>query len=170
VPERLSPDVTPARTAAPITLVTVYFNKLELTGDSVIMMDGGTHGVRGHTLTWDAHGRGRWERRVDSFDRSGGTGAGELALDAATLSRLGPRLEAAWQLALAEKGHVRRFPPPDRGPPRWVWAIAMRRGDDAVLLEGGDFPGRAPREAKDLLGFLATEVDARLASTGDARR
>lgn len=168
-----TPTPTPAQTPTPppptmtpplptITLDSTYFDKLELTGDVVMLMDGGIHGVSGHTLRFDPSGRGRWERRVDSFDTRTRPGAGELTLDDATITRVRPLLDAAWTLARGEGGHLRRFLPPGSGPPRWVWAIAMRRGNDTVLLEGGDFPGRAPPELADLLDWLASDVDARV--------
>jgi hypothetical protein len=158
-----SPPPTPPP-AAPISLETDFFDKLELPGDMVMLMDGGTHGVAGHTLSWDPAGHGHWERRVDSMGSDHRTGAGEMTLDLATLARVKPMLDRGWLLARAEANHAKRFPPIslDDGPPRWVWAIAMRRGDDTALLEGGGFPDSAPPEVRELLDFLADDVDARV--------
>jgi hypothetical protein len=63
---------------------------------------------------------------------------------------------------LAPKGKASFDADPKNGPPRWVWVIVLRRGDEVCVLQGGDIasPNGAPEPAKSALAWLESRVDA----------
>ena len=132
---------------------TVYFGEQPPAGFVAAVMDGGTHGVPGHTIAVASDGTGRWERRVDSMAASGERGSGVLELEAAEWTRLRAWLDVAWELAGGER--ARFFGPISAGPPRWVWAVAMRRAEVVRVVEGGTPGSRdGPQELAPLLEWL----------------
>jgi hypothetical protein len=134
-----------------------YFGDVEVADGELVVMDGGIHGVQGHTLRVAPDGSARWERRVESLQPSGKPGAGSARLSADEAGRVKAWGDAVWPL-----GGKSWYPPPDRGPPRWVWAIVLRRGDEIRALEGGATapPDGAPDAARPLLKWLVEKVDA----------
>lgn len=133
---------------------TGYFGAIELDDGDVVVADGGIHGVSGHTLRIGRDGRGRWSRRLDSLQPYGRPGSGRVKLDADERALVAAAADAAWGL------DTRPAPMPE--PPRWVWVVAVRRGDQTRAVEGsamvvGD---GAPAELAELLAWLRDRVDA----------
>jgi len=136
-----------------------FFGEVSLDVGGTAFMDGGTHGVAGHSLVIDANGNTSWERRTGSVEPTGKEGKGSITLGSAEQERLGVWTEKLWQLAGA--GTREFYPPIEEGPPRWVWAIVIRRQDETRILEGGGLPGSAdaPEPAREPLQWLAERVD-----------
>ena len=137
-----------------------YFGGVAIRDGELILMDGGIHGVQGHTLAVAPDGAGRWERRVDSFRPSGKPGAGTFKPDKDELARARAAADRLW--VAAEKKSARSFfAPLGHGPPRWVWAIVLRRGDEVRALEGGAVTRTdgAPEDARVLLQWMIDRVD-----------
>jgi hypothetical protein len=136
-----------------------YFGEVAIADGEVAVMDGGIHGVQGHTLRIDRDGGGRWERRVESLQPSGKPGAGTFKPSPDELKSLRAWADRLWSAAGTKGGSY--FPPPDRGPPRWVWAIALRRGGEVRTLEGGAMAPTdgAPADARELLAWTIAKVD-----------
>jgi hypothetical protein len=150
----------PPATPGPKTVKVPMFNDVAIEAGAIHLMDGGIHGVQGHTLVIPASGDAQWERRLEGMQPSGKAGSGKLALTAAETSKLHGWSDGLWDLA--PKGTARFDMPIDTGVPRWVWAIVMRRGDEVRVLSGGDMssPDGAPEPAKSALAWLVTRVDA----------
>jgi len=141
------------------------FGDISITDGAIMVMDGGIHGVQGHTLVIPATGDATWERRLDGMQPSGKAGAGQLALAADEVTRLHGWADGLWQLA--PNGKAAFDPPIEHGPPRWVWAIILRRGAEVRVLSGGGIasPTGVPDPAKDALTWLVTRVDAASAAS-----
>lgn len=141
-------------------VATAHFGDVEIADGSVILMDGGMHGVQGHQLFVDAGGHARWVRRLDSFAPYGRAGSGTTTLTAAERADLAAWTDVAWKRA----GHARHasfYPDISRGIPRLVWILVMRRGAEVRTLEGGEVGGDAPPEvAAPALSWLVARVDA----------
>lgn len=143
---------------------TGYFGTVSLGDADALLMDGGMHGVQGHTLRIDQGATASWERRVDSFRPQGTVGDGALELTAEERGWLEGALTVARQLAL--EGNTRFFGDGPPRPPRFVWAIVLRHPERPLLLEGGGMALTAtPPELTPLLSWLRERVD-RAASVG----
>jgi len=136
-----------------------FFGEVTLADGELAVMDGGTHGVQGHTVVLGPDGGAAWERRLEGMSPSGKPGSGSFRPTHEELGRLGAWSERIWELAARD---VRFYPSIHHGPPRWVWAIVLRRGDETRALEGGAIPrGQgAPEEARPLLDWMVERVDA----------
>ena len=142
------------------TVKTAMFGNVTLDTGTIYLADGGIHGVQGHTLVVAASGDARWERRLDGLQPSGKAGVGTLKLAADEAKQLVAWADRLWDLA--PKGKASFDPDPKNGPPRWVWVIVIRRGDEVRILQGGDMasPNGAPDPAKAALTWLSNRVDA----------
>lgn len=149
---------------APIVAKVAMFNEVSIENGSIMMMDGGTHGVQGHTLTIPAKGEATWQRRLDSLRPHGTEGSGQLALTAEEEAQVQTWAGDLWKLA--PEGEARFDPPVADGPPRWVWGIVLRRGDEVRVLSGGGLSSTAtaPKPATAALAWLASRVDAAAAN------
>lgn len=137
---------------------TRYFGEIQVADGALALMDGGMHGVQGHRLIIEPDGEARWERRTDSFQPVGEPGAGHVRLAEGELAALAHWRRALWELAEELRAY---FPPIEQGPPRWVWAVLLRRGDEVRILEGGGMsPDAAPEPARAPLAWLIDRVDA----------
>lgn len=136
------------------------FNDVAIEAGEIHMMDGGIHGVQGHTLVISQGGNATWERRLEGLQPYGKPGSGKLALTADEAAKLRGWADGLWDLA--PKGSARFDMPIENGVPRWVWGIVMRRGDEVRVLSGGNMssPTGAPEPAKSALEWLVTRVDA----------
>lgn len=132
-----------------------YFGEVSLDDGGVALMDGGIHGVQGHTLIVNRGKPAQWERRTESLQPSGKPGKGTVVLDMAELAELQKWSDEAWGKA------GRYYPPIEQGPPRWVWAIVLRRGGVTRILEGGETSptNGAPAAARPMLEWLIARVD-----------
>lgn len=144
-----------------IPVVTSRFGRLELAEGDVVLCDGGIHGVQGHTIELRANGA-RWERRIDSLHAQGRPGRGTFVPSPDELARVRAWCDAAWEEAgrpspAAALGSSSANSGPAPRPPRWVWAVAMRRGDATRVLQGGD---EAPAAVRPMLDWLIARVDA----------
>lgn len=140
-----------------------FFDEVEAPDGGLVVVDGGIHGVQGHTLAVEAGGAARWERRLDGLMPSGVAGSGTDHLAAEDRARLDDWARAAWDLA-GDGGRRSFFAPVENGPPRWVWAVVVRRGADERALEGSAIaPSHAPHELApeiaSLLAFVIARVD-----------
>ncbi len=154
-----NPDLMASATPAPIKLEVPMFGEVTINDGELLLMDGGIHGVQGHRLRVPPTGAAAWDRSVDSFHPSGKAGAGELVLTSEERATLKGSADALWELAA--NGQTSFDQPIEKGPPRWVWAIVLRRGDEVRVLSGGDVqsPAGAPEAAKSVLTFLVERVD-----------
>lgn len=136
-----------------------YFGDVTLADGAVVVMDGGTHGVQGHTLEIAPSGDGTWQRRLDGFRPSGKAGAGRVELTPDEAERLRRWSDELW--ALASAGGPSLEPPSPSGPPRWVFAIVLRREDEVRVVQGGGVasPSGAPNAARPMLEWLVRRVD-----------
>ena len=136
------------------------FGDVSIADGAIVLMDGGIHGVQGHTLVIPGTGDATWERRLDGMQPIGKAGSGTLALAADEATRLRTWADQMW--ALAPAGKKSYDAPIEHGPPRWVWAIVVRRGDEIRFLDGGGIssPAGAPEPAAHALEWLGTRVDA----------
>lgn len=132
-----------------------YFGAFPLEEGEVAVMDGGTHHGPsfGHTLVARRDGSAAWERRTGSLRPQGPVGRGEIALTAEEVRRLAAWADAAWQLA-AEK----RAPGIPR-PPRWVCAVAMRRGGEVRVIDAQD---GEPPGLEALYAWMRQRIDQAL--------
>ena len=168
-PDHSAPKTPPAIATTPSALSKVVkvpmFGEVSIADGAIVMMDGGIHGVQGHTITIPATGHATWERRLDGMQPNGKAGAGQLDLAVDEANRLHGWVDGLWQLAPA--GNASFDPPINNGPPRWVWAIVLRRGDAVRVLSGGGIssPTGAPDPAKSVLEWLVTRVDAASVAT-----
>lgn len=139
-----------------------YFGEVSIPDGALAVMDGGIHGVSGHTVVVGADGVATWERRLDSLQPIGRVGSGRFQLTAEELSRVARWRDRAWETAAGERlffsGARADQPPP---VPRWVWAVVVRRGDEVRTLEGGSIRPTegAPDGVRDLLEWLIRRVD-----------
>jgi len=152
--------VAPAAAASPGTVKLTYFGEVSVDEGDLVVMDGGIHGVQGHTIHLQRDGHARWERRVEGLQPSGKPGAGSFQPRAEELRSVRAWADEAWRLAGTKQRAF--YPAPAHGPPRWVWAIVLRRDGHTRTLEGGaDRPlDGAPGGARDLLAWLIATVDA----------
>ena len=143
---------------------TRMFGIVPMADGELAAMDGGTHGVSGHTVRVLPDGTARWERRLDSMRPTGRAGSGALSLETGEPARIAAWAEEAWRLGDPAKP----WPPPAAGgdhpfvprpPPPWVWAVLVRRGDEVRSVEGSTWTG-APPELEPLLAWLRARVDA----------
>ncbi|MEZ4445041.1 MAG: hypothetical protein R3B72_38565 [Polyangiaceae bacterium] len=148
----------PAETILGEEVRTSFFGKVPIADGEIAIMDGGIHGVQGHTLRIPAKGPAHWQRRVDSLQPHGKPGEGDVELTPDELNAIDRN--ALWQRA-APGSTTEFFPPVAHGPPRWVWAIVLRRGKEIRLLQGGatTVGDLAPPEAKAALTWVQNEVD-----------
>ena len=135
------------------------FGEVELDGDVTLLLDGGTHGCIGHTLAVRPDGFVRWERRLDSMgDQSECSGAGERVL--------APAEQAEWELLVASLWTATVPEPHAAGipqVPRYMWALAMRRGDEVHVLTGPPFADAfapQPPEVREAFAWMAEHVKA----------
>jgi hypothetical protein len=136
------------------------FGDVTIDDGAVSIMDGGIHGVQGHTIVIDRAGAATWERRLDGMQPNGKPGKGTFTPTADELAKVRAAANALWDQAAS--GHASFNAPIENGPPRWVWAIVIRRGDEVRYVDGGNLtsPTGAPAEAKPILEWLRTRVDA----------
>ena len=154
---RLDAGAPPLAEGKPVKLS--HFGEVTIADGACALMDGGIHGVQGHTLVVEASGDATWERRLDGMQPSGKAGSGRFRASAAEKARLHNWSDQLWQLA---SGGKKSFDPPiEQGPPRWVWAIVLRRGDEVRVLDGGGIssPTGAPEPAQGALHWLVSRVD-----------
>jgi hypothetical protein len=158
--EQREPPARKPPATAPKTVKVPMFNEVSIADGAIHLMDGGIHGVQGHTVVLAATGSATWERRLDGMQPSGEAGAGQLELTADEAAQVRGWAEGLW--ALAPTGKASFDPPIEQGPPRWVWAIVLRRGDEVRVLSGGAIasPRGAPDPAKSALEWLQARVDA----------
>lgn len=133
-----------------------HFGEVTLADGDVVIVDGGTHGVSGHTLAFRRSGVVEWARRVGTMGPRGAVGAGTMTLDDATRATAAGWLDEAWVYAANNPTPSTRAP---GAPPRWVWAIAMRRGDEVRVVERDPAIADPPAELSPLLDFLRDAVD-----------
>jgi hypothetical protein len=148
------------RSTKPMTVKPAMFGDVTIEDGAIHLMDGGIHGVQGHTIVVPPDGtRVTWERRVDGMQPSGKAGNGTIDLMRDELGRVRAWADAAWKLAPMGR---KSFADPADGVPRWVWAIVVRRGDEIRVLDGGGMspPDDAPAETKSALAWLIERVDA----------
>jgi len=140
---------------------TVFFGEVETDGVALAVMDGGTHGVQGHTIVVGSGGAAAWDRRLDSLRPRGRAGHGGLELTDDERRQIEGWSSAAWDAA-GPRGRTSFFLDPWDPPPRWVWAVVVRRGDEARLVEGsaiGRLHGPLPPPLRALLDWLVHRVD-----------
>lgn len=154
---------TPATPTTPSTTTKTVkvpmFSDVAIEDGAIHLMDGGIHGIQGHTLVIPASGDVKWERRLDGMQPNGKAGAGTITLTADEAKRLRGWADGLWKLA--PKGSA-RFDGKDRSDiPRWVWGIVLRRGDEVRVLSGGGMspPDNAVDPAKSALEWLDRRVD-----------
>jgi hypothetical protein len=140
---------------------TLFFGEVDAGDGSVVLMDGGIHGVQGHTVIAPTAGAASWTRTLDGFRPVGrpGSGSFELTSDERALIE---RARTALEELTMERPKVAFFHPPNFGPPRWSWVIAARVGGSVRVLEGGEVasPGTlTPLEIRDVLDWLRRRVD-----------
>lgn len=142
------------------TVKVSMFGQVAIADGAIILMDGGIHGIQGHTLSVPSAGATTWERRLDGMYPNGKAGSGSVELDAAELTDLRTWADGMWKLAA--KGSVSFDPPREHGVPHWVWAIVLRRGDEVRVLDGGGMspPDNAPDPVKQALEWLVKRVNA----------
>lgn len=133
-----------------------HFGEIALADGDTVVVDGGTHGVSGHTLGVRASGTVEWARRVGTTGPRGAVGAGTTTLDDATRAQVTAWIDEAWIHAANNPTPSTRAP---GAPPRWVWAIAMRRGDEVRVVERDPAIADPPTELAPLLDFLRDAVD-----------
>jgi len=148
-----------------VTVKVSRFGEVSLADGVIQVMDGGTHGVQGHTLVIPPTGPVTWERRLDGMSPNGKAGTGQLELTPDEMTRVRGWADVLWRLA--PSGEASFDPPIKNGPPRWVWAIVQRRGEEVRVLRGGAIVSRtgAPDPAKAVLEWLVSRVDAAAAAT-----
>jgi hypothetical protein len=56
-------------------------------------------------------------------------------------------------------GSSRLLPPPQEGPPNWVWVIALRDHGAAVIEGGAVGSDTVPQRLRPVLAWLASRVD-----------
>jgi len=134
-----------------------FFGEVDAPDGGVHLMDGGMHGVQGHTIEAPPRGPWRWERRLDGMQPRGKAGDGQLDPAEQERQQLFAWTESAWQLAPSGKADFFEFPPT---VPRWVWCIVIRRGAEVRILQGGGVTwGSEPKELAPLLEWLRERVD-----------
>ncbi len=150
-----------AASGDPRRVKTAFFGEVETDGVALAVMDGGTHGVQGHTIVVGVDGTATWERRLDGLRPKGGAGRGGLELADDERKRIEAWSRAAWDTA-GPSGRASFFVDPSQGPPRWVWALVVCRGGEARLVEGGALVrlgGSLPAPLRPLLDWLVDRVD-----------
>jgi len=150
-----------AASGEPKRVKTVFFGEVETDGVALAVMDGGIHGVQGHTIVVGLDGTATWERRLDGLKPSGRAGHGGLELTGDERRQIEAWSSATWDTA-GPSGRASFFVDPWEGPPRWVWAVVVRRGDEARLVEGsalGRLGGPVPPPLRALLEWLVHRVD-----------
>jgi hypothetical protein len=141
------------------TVKTSFFGEVDAPDGGIALMDGGIHGVQGHTIIAPPSGAAKWERRIDGVQPLGKPGSGELDPSSEERARLASWRDAVWDLAGA--GKDRYWSDFSHGPPRWVWVIAVRRGDEIRAVQGGDMSwGDEPEPLASALAWLRETVDA----------
>lgn len=144
-----------------IDVKTRYFGTVSVADGAVAIMDGGTHGNAGHTIVAAPDGAATWARRIDSMRPDGVAGKGDFELSADEHERLRVWADDVWDYAGPDSTEM--FPPVEKGAPRWVWAIVVRRGDEVRVLQGGSIAplrGGLPDAAQQLLEWVGDRVDA----------
>lgn len=147
-----------------MTVKVAMFDEVSIADGEIQVMDGGIHGVQGHTLVIPPSGPTTWGRRLDGMQPNGKAGTGKLELTADEATQLRGWADGLWQLA--PSGQASFDAPINNGPPRWVWAIVLRRGEEVRVLSGGAIvsPTGAPPPAKAVLEWLVSRVDTASAS------
>ena len=136
---------------------TLLFGDVDTDDGSLLLMDGGIHGVQGHTVVVPAHGTWRWERCLDGFRPAGKAGSGTFIPSAEEQA-----LVARLRVVVRELAGQRFHQPIQYGPPRWSWVIAVREGSVLDAVEGGEVssPGElSPESVRDALAWLRRRVD-----------
>lgn len=128
-----------------------HFGTVAVGDGELVVQDGGTHGVQGHSLRIGPEGRATWERRLEGLRAQGSAAYGSFVPSEDELRDLASWADVAWDLCARPK-------PPSRPPqqPRWVWCVVVRRGNEARWLADGD---SAPDELKPMLDWLRRRID-----------
>lgn len=156
---------------------TARFGEVSMDGVEVALMDGGVHGVQGHSLWVGSDGLARWARRLDGLHPAGHAGRGTFVLSSEERAWLEPAVARARAFGLArevaraaERADAGRTCPQRRAdpqPPRWVWAIILRHAGRPLLIEGEALArGDAPPDVEPLLAWLVARVDREAARPG----
>ncbi len=150
-----------AASGDPKRVKTVFFDEVETDDVALAVMDGGTHGVQGHTIVVDSDGAATWEQRLDGLRSRGRAGRGSLQLTDDERTQLETWSRATWDVA-GPSGRATFFVDPSHGPPRWVWAVVVGRGGEIRLVEGtalGRLRQPVPAPLRPLLDWLVRRVD-----------
>lgn len=107
----------------------------------------GTGGVEGHAVRIEKSGQGAWELRTGEVETIRGT----FEPDAEELRKITAWADAAWLLCERTALPTRKATP----PPRWMWCVVVRRGNEARWLADRD---DAPEELRPWLDWLARRV------------
>jgi len=140
----------------PKPIRTAFFGDNDAHDGGISLMDGGVHGVQGHTIYLPVTGEARWERRIDSVGPSGKAGGGMFLPTDEERARALAWGDELWELAAQKKSYQAI-----NEPPRWVWAIVIRRGDELRLIEGGavTWGSHEPSPLSEALAWLRDRVD-----------
>jgi len=140
---------------------TVLFGDVHAEDGTLVLMDGGIHGVQGHTVILPPSGPASWSRALDGFQPIGRAGSGDFEPSEEERALLGRARDALEELT-TEQPQLSFFHPPQHGPPRWCWVIALGLEGATRLVEGGEIasPGiLTPLEIRDALEWLRRRVD-----------
>ena len=135
------------------------FGQIEMADGDIFVQDGGTGGVDGHAVRVSREGQGTWELRTGELDAIRGT----FEPSEHERRTLATWADAAWVLCANPKPTKRISTP----PPRWVWCVIVRRGNEARWLMDRD---DAPEEMRPLLDWLVKRVDALAGFAGKTAR
>ena len=130
-----------------------HFGDIPVADGEMVVQDNGTLGVQGHSVRIGPGGQATWEKRPEGLEAGGASAFGSFSPRADELRELSTWADTAWELCERPK------PPPHLmpGPPRWVWCVLVRRGNEARWLADRD---HAPEELRPLLDWLTRRVDA----------
>ena len=95
-------------------VATSRFGDVAIEDGQLVIMDGGTHGVQGHTLIVDADGTARWEYRPEGLRPEGEASSGRTRLSKKERGLVRGARDLVWARAGAA-GARRFFPDPDEG-------------------------------------------------------
>jgi len=140
---------------------TLRFKTQSLPKGGLLLIDGGIHGIQGHTLQIAPDGSTRWARRCDGLFPAGSEGDGELILENNVMTTV-----RAWMDILLSRYQDRAQmffigQENEPRPCRWVWAAAAERNGIVALVQGGAVYGlEAPPDLAPMLTRLREMVDA----------
>jgi len=130
-----------------------HFGDVPIADGEMVVQDDGTQGVQGHSVRIGPGGQASWEKRREGLDPGGSATFGSFSPAADELRDLSAWADVAWGLCERPKPTTRLSP----APPRWVWCVIVRRGNEARWLADRD---NAPEELRPLLDWLTRRVDA----------